>query len=93
MGRFQPSLLQIEIVKDRFASDDQPDVDKIQHGDHRPSELRGMGIPSAVTCLQRFAACRAIRSLMKAENVASSGKRMAPSGHSFPQVLHSTTQL
>lgn len=85
--------VQIETLKDRLASDDQPDVDKIQHGDHRPSALWGMEYPSAVTCLQRFAACRAIRSLMKAEKAASSGKRMAPSGHSFPQVLHSTTQL
>jgi len=31
--------VQVEIMKDRFASDGQPDVDKIQHGDHRPSAL------------------------------------------------------
>jgi len=32
--------MQIEIVKNRFAPDGKPDVDKIQHGDHRPSVFR-----------------------------------------------------
>jgi hypothetical protein len=85
--------VQVEIVEDRFAPDGQPDVDKVQHGVHRPSALREMGSLSAVTRLQPFLACRAIRSFINVEKTASSGKRMAPSGHSFPQVLHSTTQL